>query len=186
VTFSAKHIGLLIGIVLIFISFLFFGRQEETYMVLSLLGFVIASISYLIIVFGSGYLKAKLFWTGFVICCAIIQQLTEPLLIDISYRIYISQNKNLLTEVNSILMQKQSDITILNNDVTKDTQLTVNEIDKLRDARKKLGTYLIEKTDKEVYYGLWGFLDVRLGIVYRIDTTKSDKPYRHLTGNWFY
>jgi hypothetical protein len=68
-------------------------------------------------------------------------------------------------------MQKQSDVTILNNDITKDAHLTANEIDKLRDARKKLGTYLIAKTDKEVYYGLRGFLDVRLGIVYRIDTT---------------
>lgn len=184
--FSFKHIGLLIGIVLIFISFLFFGRQQGTYQILLIIGLATSFIFYLTTLFGKNYLTTKIFWTVVVIFCAIIQQLTEPFLIDTSYRIYISQNKNVLTDINKILINKQGDITILNDSISKGDQLTTLESDKLREGRKKLGVYLISKSDNRIYYGLWGFLDVRLGITYLTDKIKPDNKYRHLTGNWFH
>jgi hypothetical protein len=84
------------------------------------------------------------------------------------------------------LIHKQGDITILNDSISKGVQLTTLESDKLREGRKKLGVYIISKSDNEIYYGLWGFLDVRLGITYLNDIKKPDNNYRHLTGNWFY
>lgn len=92
----------------------------------------------------------------------------------------------MLTEINNILINKQGDITILNDSISKDDQLTVLESDKLREGRKKLGVSIISKSDNGIYYGLWGFLDVRLGITYLTDKIKADNNYRHLTGNWFH
>jgi len=185
-TLSFKYIGLLIGVALTFVSFLFFGRQQDTYQILLICGLVTALVFYLTILFGKGQLNTKIFWTGVVVLCAVVQQFTAPFLIDTSYRFYISQNKNVLTEINNILINKQGDITILNDSISKDDQLTVLESDKLREGRKKLGVSIISKSDNGIYYGLWGFLDVRLGITYLTDKIKADNNYRHLTGNWFH
>ena len=168
------------------VSFLFFGRQQGTYQILNIGGLVTALIFYLTILFGKSHFKIKIFWTLVVVLCAAVQQLTEPFLIDTSYRLYISQNKNVLTEINNILINKQGDITILNDSISKGDLLTTLESDKIRDGRKKLDVYIISKSGSGIYYGLWGFLDVRLGITYLTDKVKQDNNYRHLTGNWFH
>ena len=185
-TVSLKHIGFLIGVVLTFVSFLFFGRQQATYQILLICGLLTALIFYLTILFGKGDLKTKIFWTVVVLVCGVVQQLTETFLIDTSYHIYISQNENVLTEINNILIAKQGDITILNDSISKVDQLTTLESDKLRKGRKKLGVYIISKSDNGIYYGFWGFLDVRLGITYLTDNSKPDNNYLHLTGNWYH
>ena len=185
-TLSFKHIGLCIGVVLTFVSFLFFGRQQGTYQILNIGGLLAALIFYLTILFNKGHLKTKIFWTLVVIVCAVVQQLTEPFLIDTSYRVYISKNKNALTEINNILINKQDDITILNDSISKGDQLTILEKGKLREGQKKLGVYIISKSNNGIYYGLWGFLDVRLGITYLTDKVNPGNNYRHLTGNWFH
>ncbi len=185
-TLSFRHIGLLIGIVLTFVSFLFFGRQQGTYQILLISGFLTALIFYLAILYGKGNLKTKFFWTVVVAFCVVLQQLTEPFLIDTSYKVYIRQNKNVLTEINNILTRKQGDILILNDSISNGDQLTTLDSDKLREGRKKLGVYMISKSDDKIYYGLWGFLDVRLGLTYFTDNKKPENNYRHLTGNWFH
>jgi len=185
-TLSFKHIGLLFGVVLTFVSFLYFGRQQGTYQILNIGGLVAVLIFYLAILFGKGLLKTKIFWTLVVVLCAVVQELTEPFLIDTSYRVYIRQNKIVLTEINKILINKQGDITILNDSISKSDHLTTLESNNLREGRKKLGVYIISKSDYGIYYGLWGFLDVRLGITYFTDKKEPDNNYRHLTGNWFH
>lgn len=185
-TLSFKHIGLLIGVVLTFVSFLFSGRRHGTYQVLLFCGLITGLIFYLTILFGKGQLRTKILWTVIVALCAGVQRLVEPFLIDTSYRVYISQNKNTLRDINNILIKKQVDITILNDNISNSNQLTTFESDKLLEGRKKLGAYMISKTKNGIYYGLWGFLDVRLGITYLTDKIKPDNNYRHLTGNWFY
>jgi hypothetical protein len=186
-TLSFKHVGLLIGIVLTFLSFLFFGREQDTYQILLIGGLVTALIFYLVILLSKGHLRTKIFWTFVVILCAVIEQLTQPLLVNSSYRIYISQNKNTLTEINNILMNKKGDIVMLNDNISsKGDQLTTFESSKLREGRKRLDAYIISKSDNGIYYGLWGFLDVRLGVTYWTESKEPDNRYRHLIGNWFY
>src|SRR5436853_6616984 len=102
-TVSFKHILLLIGVALVIFSFLFFGRQQDTYQVLLISGIVIATVPYLLILFGKVTLRAKLLWTAVVILCIVIQQLTEPVLINTSYRIFIKQNETTLADINKIL-----------------------------------------------------------------------------------
>lgn len=111
---------------------------------------------------------------------------TEPFLIDTSYRIYIRQNKKILTEINHLLLSKQDDIAIYHDSIYDNAQLNTSEINKLREGQKKLGTYIISKSDEEVYYGLWGYLDIRLAVIYLPDKINPYNNYRHLTGNWFH
>ena len=186
-TLLFKHVGLLMGLVFVIMSFIFFGRQQNIYNFFLIGGLVISLIFFLIILFSKGTLKSKAFWTVVVILFVALQRLTEPLLIDSSYRIYIRQNESVLTAINNILIQKTGDITILNDSITqKRDQFTNQESQELIKGQKKLGTYLISKTDKGIYYGLWGFLDVRLGIIYLTDTTKRESNSRRLKGNWFH
>lgn len=140
-TLSFKHIGLLIGIVSIFSSFLFAGRQHGTYQILLLGGLATAFVFYLTILFGrDDKLKSKLFWSALVVACAALQYLTEPILVDTSYRYYISQNQSTLNELNNILQRKQGEIFMLNDSVTaKSDNLTFDEKEKLKRGRKDLG-----------------------------------------------
>lgn len=185
--FSYKHIALVTGIVVIIVSFLFFGRKHDIYFVASTVGFLLALISYLFILFGKSHFKAKLLWTVVVICLVLLQQWSEPHLIHFSYRLYINKNEKKLSEVSSILLSKKSDVFILNNTITaKEDTILPNETIKLIESRKKLDVYMITKYEDKVYFGLWGFLDVRLGITFIPGQTKSFNQYTHITGNWFY
>lgn len=185
-TLSFKHIGFLIGTSLIFLSFLFVGRQQGTYQALLLGGLATAFIFYLTILFGKGHFKTKVFWTILVVTYVAAQRLIEPILVDTSYRYYISQNQSTLTELNNIMQHKKGDIFILNDTVTaKSDTLTFDEQEKLKKGRKELGVYMISKFDDGIYYGLWGFLDVRLGITYLPTQEHIGDKYRHLSGNWF-
>ena len=184
---SFKHIGLLTGLLLVIISFLFFGRHQHLYQILNIGGLAISFIFFLIILLRKGIVKSKIFWTIIVIVFVVLQRVTEPILIDTSYRIYIRQNENILSNINNILLRKSGDITILNNNITDtNNQLTAYESNELIKDRKKLDAYIISKSDKGIYYGLRGFLDVRLGITYWTDIVKPDNNYQHLTGNWFH
>jgi hypothetical protein len=184
---TLKFIGLSVGMLLIFLSFLFFGRRQDTYEILLNIGLVIACVSYLLILFGKEELKRKLLWTAVVILCAVIQQMTEPFFIKTSYRIFINQNENSLTEINNILDHTNGDVIIISDSIVHEfDQFTPEQIEKLIKGRKKLGVYIISKTDHETYYGFSGFLDVRLGITYWAEKSYPDIRYRHITGSWFH
>jgi hypothetical protein len=186
-TLSFKHIGLLVGIASIFLSFLFTGRQQGAYQILLLGGLATAFVFYLTILFGRDKLKSKLFWSALVVACAALLWLAEPILVDTSYRYYISRNQSTLNELNSILQRKQGEVFMLNDSVTaKSDTLTFDEKEKLKRGKKDLGVYMISKSGEGVYYGLWGFLDVRLGITYLYSPELNSDRYRHLTGNWFH
>ena len=125
-------------------------------------------------------------WVAIVVFFALIQQLTEPFLIDHSYRIFIRENSDILKEIDNILMKSQGDISISGDSVfCKGEQFSANEIRTLKEGKERLGVYQIYKFDKGIYYGLWGFLKVRLGITYLPGGGEPTKQYRHLTENWF-
>ena len=185
--FSYKHIGLILGILLVVLSFLFFGRLQDTYFWLLVAGLVIALVSYLLIIFGRESTKSKLLWSVVVVLSAVMQQLTEPVIIATSYRFYINQHKDQLAEVNNILERAIGEVYVLKDTIIHpNDEFTLNQMEKLRKAREKLGAYLILKTDNRVYYCLWGFIDVKLGITYWSEKSHPDSRYRNITGNWFY
>ena len=79
---SAKHIGLILGILTVLLSFLFFGRRQELYQLLLISGFLVSSVCFLWILFGSESIKSKLVWTGIVAVSIALNWGTEPFLVD--------------------------------------------------------------------------------------------------------
>jgi hypothetical protein len=185
--YRVKYIGLIVGLLSVILSFLFFGRQQGIYISLLLGGLLISLIFYLMILFSHGTLKFKLIWTVVVILSIFIQWLSEPFLINCSYRIYIEQNKNELAIINNILIRKQGEISIL-KDIVNDghNQLTPSEKNLLIEGRKKLKVYIISKSENGIYYGLYGFLNIRLGLTYWTNNKKPDKRCKLLKDNWYH
>lgn len=167
-------------------SFLFFGRKDEIFGILLIIGLFTSSISYLAILFKKGSAKSKLLWTVALIFCIIALNLAVPTFIDISYRIYIKKNITQLSAINDILKDKQGDIEIYHDNIRdKNGDLTILERDELLRRKKAVGTFLISRTDDEIYYGLSGDGDVRMGMLYWTGKTPPGTEYRHLTGGWF-
>jgi hypothetical protein len=185
---SLRHIGLIAGILSVLTSFLFFGRKQGTYQVMFLAGLLVSFLFFLWIIFGRRTGKSKLLWTAVVFLGVALSWLTESFFIDTSYRIYISKFEQELGVTNDILKSKSDEIWIMRDSITaKDgANLTLSEKQRLMEAKNKLGAYMILKNDSTIYYGLWGFLDVRLGITFAISGRKPGDQYQHLTGNWFH
>ena len=166
---------------------MFFGRQQGTYQLLLLSGLIVSLIFYLTILFGKETTKSKIIWTLVIILAATIQWLTEPILIKSSYLIYLNSNEKELAEVNNILKDKLGDVFIVNDHITdKKNQLNQAEKDSLVELRQKLNVYIITKTDNEIYYGLWGFLDVRIGITYWTKIGIPNENYTQLKDKWYH
>jgi hypothetical protein len=186
-TGKIKRIGLTLGLFSTIISFLFFGRQQGTYQILVLSGLFVSLIFYLTILFGKETIKSKTIWTLVVVLAGTIQWLTEPLLIKSSYLIYLNSNDEELVVVNNILKDKSGEIHILNDNITdKNNLLTQAEKDSLVNLRQELNVYMISKTDNGIYYGLWGFLDVRIGLTYWTKTEKPKESITQLKDKWYY
>ncbi len=184
-----KYIGLGVGIFSVLISYLFFGRLQEVYQLLSLGGMIVAGLFYLIILLRKGSARAKLLTTGILFLCVGMLWIVQPVLIKTSYHIYRYSHSRELAEINSILRSKTGQLTITHTEVRGDTtQLTNTEKAKLLALQKKVGAYMILKSEHTISYELWGFLDVRLGLTYHLDGRMPLGSHRatHLTGNWYY
>jgi hypothetical protein len=69
--------------------------------------------------------------------------------------------------------------------VDKEEIMSLEDRLRLLEAKKQLGAYTISKTRDRIYYGLWGFLDARLGITYLPTVTTQSNRYKQPTGDWF-
>ena len=178
--------GLLIGICLIFISFLFYARLQFAYIILLVSGILTSTTSALIIIFSKDTLKLKLLWLGIILLFVLIQRFSEPMIIDCSYKIYLLQHDGALDRINTLLLSTPGKITI-----TKDTiidsqnQLSSIQKDNLKKLRKEVNAYIIEKTEGVIYYGLWGMLDVRLAVVYYPKEKTTNNSDRKITKHWY-
>jgi hypothetical protein len=183
---SIKHIGLISGLLSVILSSLFYGRKQEINQLLLIGGLIVSLIFFMAILFTKGTAKSKFIWTLVIFFSVALQWLTEPFLTKSSYRIFLKRNEKELTTINSILINKSSDISIFNNEINdKNELLSKSEKDELLKLRQKIDVYFITKTDDEIYYELWGFLDLRIGICYWIKNEKPDSLYRNLADRWY-
>ena len=168
-------------------SFLFFARQQGIYNLLLLGGLLASIIFFLSIILGKDTKKSKFTWASVVIFGIVTQFMTESLLIDSSYRIYIKQHKNELAHINDILLAKPGDISVFRDSIHDEKNLlTVEEKEKLANAIQKINSHWIHKSGDGVYFGLWGVLDERLGVTYWAGREEPNETYRHLSGKWYH
>lgn len=181
------RIGLCSGLFLTISSFLFFGRQHEVYQLLLFGGFFISLICFAAILRGKETTKSKLIWSAVLFVGFTIHWLAEPFLIKSSFLIYLNRNEVALTSVNDMLKDKSGDILILGNKITDDSNLlTQTEKDSLIKISQELNVYLISKSDDRIYFGLWGFLDNRIGVTYWTQSTRPEQNLKQLKDRWYH
>ena len=184
-----REIMLSVGLLLVFISFLFHGRQQGAYLLLLVSGLVISFVSYLAVLLSKKSWRAKLIWTAIVLLSAGMEFIVEPLLVKSSYLIYLSSNSDDLNKINEILTTHEGEISIDKDTIISTTaQLDPDELKLLESLREEVDSYFISKSNAGISYGLFGFLDVRLGVSYVIDRDKvaGQVILTHLVDNWYY
>lgn len=185
-TFSLRHIILLIGIISIILSFFWFGRDTNTYDIIILAGLVIFIFSFLVILFKDSF-KSKLLWTFVVFASVGLQRITEPVLIKLSYRNFIKQHENSLNSVTGIIKTKKNNLFLSpNSGQWTKNGFTQQEMNKIRGELKETGISFIIKDSSKIFYRTWGMLDVNHGVYYFYLGDKPNEGYRHIIGNWYY
>lgn len=186
-TFSFRHITLLIGILTIILSFLWFGRETGTYDIIIIAGLIIATISFLVILFQKDTFKSKLLWTLVVIASVGLQWLTEPFLVKHSYRFFIKQHESSLNSVTGLIQTNKNNLFLSpSSELWIRNGFTEQQVSQIRDGLKKTGISFIDKDSSKIFYRTWGMLDVSHGIYYFYSGDKPDERYKHIFGNWYY
>ena len=182
-----RYIIFLIGLLSFIISFLWFGRNQDMYQMLMLCGLLVAAISFLLIMIKQDSRRNKLIWTFVLIVGIIINRITEPMLIDHSYNLFIDSHSQELNLMNKNLLAINGDITISKDTIYTNSILSDSKKTELHKLKEKINVYTITKSEDYIYYGLWGFLDVRLGISYYPNESKMKLVNaRKLKPNWYH
>lgn len=185
---SFRHIFLITGILSVIISFLFFGRNQRIYSFLLMGGLLIATLSYLLILF-KDLKKAKIVWTAMIILSVLLQQLTEKSFIRQSFKILIENNRQILNKVNGIFISKSEDILYLKKDEKNSIKMfSQKEVQTINELFAGTNIKIIIKDSSRVYYETYGMLDVRIGIsfLYSKSSTDFGTDLRTYTGKWDY
>jgi hypothetical protein len=186
-TFSLRHIILLTGIFTVIISFLWFGRDTETYNIILLIGIAVSLISFLTIIIKSDSRKSKGLWILVVLVSIGVQWLTEPLLIKLSYRIFINKHDKELTSVTKLLASKKGNVFMTpSSELWTRNGYTKEESNQINNELRNTGIHFITKDSIKIYYRTWGMLDISHGVYYFYTDAKSDNRYSHIMGNWYY
>jgi hypothetical protein len=183
--FQTQHTFLILGIILIIFSFLFFGLSNGLYTTLLLSGLLISFLSFLLILLNDEHIQWWR-WIGIIAVAMVIQQLSEPFLIRSSYKILIHQNNQLFTEINQIMQLKNGDVFYLKSSQKDSSKFTPHENSRIRQLMDATNIHLISKDSDKVIYETYGILDVRLGIFYFLSGDKPGKRFKQIEGNWYY
>lgn len=186
-TFSLRHKILLTGIFLVIISFLWFGRDTDTYNILLVIGLIISFFSFLTILIKSDTRRSKLLWTAIIVLAIGFQWLTEPLLIKLSYRLFINRHEKELQNVTNLILKKKSNVfMLLSSEFKAENGYTKEEADFIEEQLKKTSIHLISKDSLVIFYRTWGMLDVSHGVYYFYTGKQPDNRYKKIIGNWYY
>jgi hypothetical protein len=173
-----------IGIILVFVSFLFFGRAMNTYNELLIVGLLIAAIGLGTILFVKSTRKEKFSFVGLTIILMFLQYISEPYLIHSSYKIYLSNNRAELDEMTNIL--SKSDTTFWIADEIPNCDLSLEELEHVINLKNKADVNYISVSEDYIYFEIWGRLDVRHGVSYFHSNSVADSSgYCNLEGNWY-
>jgi len=183
---SIRHIILLIGIILIIVSFLFFGHAHDKYEATLLIGLLLVGISFVVVLIRDNK-KNKIRWTAIAIVAILIQQLTEQVFIKISYTILINKHQSKFDEVTKLLLAKSADVSTVSFPVpdTSNT-FTRDEINLLNTFWKDSGVKLIYKDRGRISYITYGRIDIYGGLVYLPPDDETKNRRTHLRDNWYF
>ena len=177
---------LLFGMLLTFSSFLFWGRQQGTYVIMLVSGISIALFSFILVIIKDS-VKSKWQWLAIVCAAIILQRLIEPILINLSFQILLYANKNIFKESNRILTSKPTEIYYWDK-TSFDTSKLFTQIEKQSIVAlfDKANILYISKNKEQVYYETYGLLDARIGMSYFYKGLTPTTRLRKIYGWWYY
>jgi hypothetical protein len=182
-----REYTLIIGILFVFISFLFFGRMNEVYTLLLLIGILCSITSFVLILIGKRKFKSKFLWISVVVISAFIEIMIEPFLIKSSYLIFLNNNENELNIINQYIEKCPENLRIKIDSINPPCeQLDSSTKLEIFELMRKTGVRRIEKYNKRIFYELWGMLDARLGIYFNQDKEQIIDKRSVLKNNWYY
>src|ERR1044072_2446235 len=109
-----RHISLVLGIFSTIFSFLFFVRDQKVYTTFLVVGIFLSGVSFIWILFKDAKPK-KWLWFSVIVIAIMAQQVSEPLLINYSYKLLLNENVKLLSDVSQIMQSKAGAIFYLKN-----------------------------------------------------------------------
>lgn len=180
-----RHYGLLIGLLTVIFSFLWFAQPNDTYIFLLLAGLLISFLFLILILASSDTWKAKLFWIGIVILGMGANYFSEGYIVDLSCRIYLTQHEKDIESVKSILLPVHGDVRVDRNGNGFDSLLSRSQRADMKQLILNLEAPYIYRAVNYIHIELWGFLDSRFGLFYYETTPEKDKPLHHIYGNWY-
>jgi len=177
---------LLVGIIMVIVSFIFFSREDSIYLNILLTGLVLSIVGYVLILFKEKNVKLKIFWTLVVICGVAVQYVTEELLIKKSYGIFINKNYQVLGEANEIMNFKADGIYSLDSLDLHIGKLNELEFSKLKALKEKAGVRFISKGDDRIFYCLSETIDIYNGVYFINKIHENGPDFKHLKDKWYY
>jgi multidrug transporter EmrE-like cation transporter len=177
-----------LGIVLVYIAFLFQTWNVDLFFNLFIGGGMSTLLSYLVLVFGKRSRRTKVILSLILACSILILLVSVPLLQKSSYRIYLEVNETELEEVNEILMSYQGSVSFgKSGDFWGGLDLSSEEKERLLELNDKLQASIL-KNEQFIYYEFWGYSNSRSGILYSIngEWPKTTQTNGNLKGNWYY
>ena len=185
-TFKWLHIALIIGMVLVIGSFIFFGLNTNTYVSILFVGIIISAVAFCKVMFGKDSARSKLLWLLMVIIGIIAQWLSEPILIRLSYVILVKQNEVVFSKVNAILLSKNGEATwVQDSSLWKRNNIFHEEGSRIRRLLRNSRVTHVQKDSSRIFYMTFSRIDIIHGISFYY-LSDSPKNGTHLFGNWYY
>ena len=181
-----KHTTLISGMAMVIFSFTFFGFSTDTYLLFLLVGLVISCMAFCSILFQKDSIKNKLIWISIVIVGIVVQWLSEPTLIRLSYILVVKTNERAFTEINQLLLAKKEDaIWVYDSGLWRRNNITKEEGSRIQELLKNSRVSMVDKDSSRIYYITFSRIDTHYGISYYFSKNKP-RDRRHLIGNWYY
>lgn len=184
-TLRWPHLVLIVGMLLIISSFLFFGYNTNTYILVLLTGIVISGIAFCYVMFRKDSIKSKVLCVLMVVLGIVVQWISEAELIRLSYVILIKKNSQVFSKVNDILLSKKSKATwVADAALWKRNNISPEEGLKIKNLLFDKQVVSVRKDSARICYRTSSKNDITHGIWYY---HLIDKPTTgiHLTGNWY-
>jgi hypothetical protein len=184
-----RYIIFVVGLSFFLLSFLWVAINIGVYLFFLIAGIFISTMFYFYILNRKDTLRNKLICTGLILCTILINNITRIQFIDWSFLIYTSYNQDHLNRAN-LIIQNKTDLYIFNVDEVIEESDQFNDSDiELKKLMEDIGVKYIIKGNNSIYYGLYGFLDDRIGINYifgDVIKEKSGRPLRKIKDSWYY
>jgi hypothetical protein len=147
---------------------------------------IVAGIVYMIV--SNSTIKSKLIGLTGTIFVAILSFVATPSLRSISMRMYIFENNDELHQIINIYSTCKAPTCNHNTYKSSSRCLTREDQHKIEQLKVSTEVYTVISDSSQTYFGLFGFMNTRIGIWYTTDGTKPEAAHHFtkLSKNWYY